>query len=175
MKIGYLILLFIIFVGGIFYFLYSDKNAAPVTNFRECVESGNPVMESYPAQCRTPDGRTFTEDIGNEPEKDDLIRIFNPRPNQIVESPLLISGEARGFWFFEADFPIELRNGEGNLLAQSIARAQGEWMTEDFVPFESELTFSPSSSSGEGTLILKKDNSSGLSENEDALIVPVRF
>jgi len=30
-------------------------------------------MESYPRQCRVPDGETFTENIGNELEKDDLI------------------------------------------------------------------------------------------------------
>jgi len=54
-------------------------------------------MESYPRQCKTPDGKTFTEDIGNEVEKLDLIKINNPRPNQIIESPLFIKGEARGF------------------------------------------------------------------------------
>lgn len=33
-----------------------------VTNFEECVAAGNPVMESYPRQCRTKDGRLFVED-----------------------------------------------------------------------------------------------------------------
>ncbi|MBT3405945.1 hypothetical protein HN419_02135 [Candidatus Woesearchaeota archaeon] len=33
-----------------------------VTNFEECVEAGNPVMESYPRQCRHGDD-TFTEEI----------------------------------------------------------------------------------------------------------------
>ncbi len=30
-----------------------------VTSYDECVAAGNPVMESYPTQCRTPDGRIF--------------------------------------------------------------------------------------------------------------------
>ena len=34
-----------------------------VTNFDECVAAGNPVMESYPRQCRTEDGRVFVEDV----------------------------------------------------------------------------------------------------------------
>ena len=33
-----------------------------ITNFDECVAAGNPVMESYPEQCRTPDGRTFVNE-----------------------------------------------------------------------------------------------------------------
>lgn len=38
---------------------------APITNFEECVAAGNPVMESYPRQCRA-DGTTFVETL--EPE-----------------------------------------------------------------------------------------------------------
>lgn len=34
-----------------------------ITSFDECVAAGYPVMESYPRQCRTPDGPTFTEII----------------------------------------------------------------------------------------------------------------
>lgn len=34
-----------------------------ITSFADCAEAGYPVMESYPEQCRTPDGRTFTRDI----------------------------------------------------------------------------------------------------------------
>lgn len=33
-----------------------------VMNFEECVAAGNPVMESYPRQCRH-EGRTFVEDV----------------------------------------------------------------------------------------------------------------
>jgi len=35
-----------------------------ITNFQECIDAGNPAMESYPRQCRDPIGdRTFTEVI----------------------------------------------------------------------------------------------------------------
>jgi len=33
-----------------------------VTNFEECIEAGNPAMESYPRQCRHGD-QTFVEEI----------------------------------------------------------------------------------------------------------------
>ncbi|NIO23188.1 MAG: hypothetical protein GTN38_04150 [Candidatus Aenigmarchaeota archaeon] len=32
-----------------------------VTSFTECVEAGYPVIGSIPRECRTPDGRNFTE------------------------------------------------------------------------------------------------------------------
>ncbi|MEK7509876.1 MAG: hypothetical protein AAB605_04145 [Patescibacteria group bacterium] len=36
---------------------------AVITNFDECATAGNPIMESYPRQCRTADGRLFVEDV----------------------------------------------------------------------------------------------------------------
>jgi len=145
---------------------------AVVNSFDDCVAAGNPVMESYPQQCRSGD-QTFVEDIGNELEKTDLIRIDSPRPNQTIESPLQITGQARGYWFFEADFPVKL-SADGQIIATGIARAQGEWMTEDFVLFAVELIFNkPEAKKGE--LILERDNPSGLPENADELRVPVVF
>ncbi|MDH5697336.1 MAG: hypothetical protein OEY54_02280 [Nitrosopumilus sp.] len=36
------------------------------TNFEECVAEGNPVMESYPRQCRTIDGKHFVEALSEK-------------------------------------------------------------------------------------------------------------
>ena len=113
-------------------------------------------------------------DIGNELEKADLIRLSNPRPNQIIESPLFIKGEARGLWFFEASFPIKLFDENNFLLGITIAQALGNWMTEDFVQFSATLPLAVSSTK-KGVLILEKDNPSGLPENADELRVPVVF
>jgi len=131
-------------------------------------------LESYPRQCKTPDGKSFTEDIGNELEKSDLIKIDNPRPNQIIESPLFVKGEARGNWYFEASFPAKLFDDNGFLLGITPAQALGNWMTEDFVPFNVILPFAVPSTS-KGRLILEKDNPSGLPEYADELRIPVYF
>jgi len=144
-----------------------------IFSFEECVKAGNPVMESFPGQCRA-NGQTFTEDIGNVLEKEDVIQIDTPRPNQAIESPLEISGQARGTWFFEAQFPVRLKNIQGEVIAEGAAQAQGNWMTEDFVPFEATLMFTVPETE-DGTLILEKANPSGLPENEEELRVPVRF
>lgn len=34
-----------------------------IRNFEDCAAAGYPVMESYPEQCRTPDGRLFVRVI----------------------------------------------------------------------------------------------------------------
>jgi len=34
-----------------------------IDSFEECAAAGNPVMESYPRQCRTSDGKNFVEEI----------------------------------------------------------------------------------------------------------------
>ena len=172
-------------LGGAGLYLYNQSNTTEpepvdetpevvVENFQECQEAGYEIMESYPRQCRTPEGETFVEDIGNENEKMDLIIVSNPRPNDTITSPLVIEGEARGYWFFEASFPVALLDGDGNEIAIGIAQAQSEWMTNDFVPFEATLQFT-NPVSGNGTLILHRDNPSGLPENDDELIMPVNF
>jgi len=150
------------------------SSEANVTNFLECEAAGNPVMESYPRQCRHGD-ETFTEDIGNELDKMDLIRIDSPRPNAVIESPLTVIGQARGTWFFEASFPVVLVDWDGLIVAEGNAATKADWMTEEFVPFEAELIFAPDPNvySNRGTLILRKDNPSGLPEHDDALEVPV--
>ncbi|KKT19218.1 MAG: hypothetical protein UW02_C0013G0001, partial [Candidatus Nomurabacteria bacterium GW2011_GWB1_43_7] len=37
-----------------------------VSNFEECAAAGYSVMESYPRQCRAPDGTLYTEETGND-------------------------------------------------------------------------------------------------------------
>jgi len=115
------------------------------------------------------------EDAGNAAQNAHLIVLDNPRPNQTITSPLTVTGQARGYWFFEASFPVVLVDWDGRIIAQGIATAKGDWMTADFVPFEATLTFAVDKNaySNRGALILKKDNPSGLPQNDDALEVPV--
>ncbi|MFZ2484953.1 MAG: Gmad2 immunoglobulin-like domain-containing protein [Minisyncoccia bacterium] len=115
--------------------------------------------------------------LGNSVEKANLIRLTYPRPNQEIASPLVITGEARGYWFFEASFPVMLVDWDGRIIAQGIATAKEEWMTENFVPFEATLTFEvdPNVYSKRGALILQKDNPSGLPEHDDALEIPITY
>lgn len=38
---------------------YTPAKALLISTFSECAAAGYPVMETYPEQCRTPDGRIF--------------------------------------------------------------------------------------------------------------------
>jgi spore germination protein GerM len=152
----------------------NQQKPVVVTNFDECAAAGYVVLESYPRQCQAPTGETFTEYIGNELDKQNLIRIDSPRPNATVNSPVTITGEARGHWFFEASFPIRIYDANGKELGWAIAQAQSDWMTEDFVRFEAVLNFEKSTTK-KGLLVLQKDNPSGLPEKDDKLEVPIVF
>ena len=75
--------------------------------------------------------------------KKDLIVLDSPKPNEVITSPLIITGKARGPWYFEASFPLKLLDADRKEIARGMARAQSDWMTEDFVPFKAELVFPP--------------------------------
>lgn len=120
-------------------------------------------------------GTAKAPDVISEPVAvNPLIHVSSPTPNQIITSPFTVKGEARGAWFFEGSFPVELQDADGKVLNKGPATAQGEWMTEKFVSFSYKLTFDkPKTATGK--LIFHKDNPSGLSENEDQIEMPVRF
>lgn len=102
----------------------------------------------------------------------DLIVVELPFPGAVTGKEFSVIGKARGFWFFEASFPIQVLDKYGKVLAQGIAQAQGEWMTEDFVPFKADIKI-PESYIGTATLILHKDNPSGLPENDASISFPI--
>jgi len=112
-------------------------------------------------------------EVLDEQEEKDII-VESPGPNEVISSPLIITGEARGTWFFEANFTIKLLDGNGGEIAVHYAQALDEWMTEDFVPFRGEIEFEmPETDTG--FLVLEKNNPSDIREYDDELIIPVRF
>jgi hypothetical protein len=141
-----LLIAFILSLGGIGFVFYSQNKIL--------YEKNSPV---------------FTTTMGQT----DLIELTNPLPGQTISSPFTVTGRARGNWFFEASFPVMLTNWDGLIIAQAPAQAEGEWMTEEFVPFSVTLTFDENQLYERGSLILKKGNPSDLPEHDDALEIPV--
>jgi hypothetical protein len=99
----------------------------------------------------------------------------SPKPGARISSPLTVTGVAIGPWFFEASFPVELRDEQGNVIAQHFVTAQTDWMTTDYVRFSGTLIFTKPAQGTAGKLILKKDNPSGLPEHDDSREIEVRF
>ncbi len=104
----------------------------------------------------------------------DLIDVHEPAVQALLSGPFDIRGQARGYWFFEASFPVSLYDAKGKLLGVAVAQAEEDWMTEDFVPFSTTMVYDiPTTETG--TLVFEKDNPSGLPEFDNSLEVPVRF
>ncbi|MBU1046717.1 Gmad2 immunoglobulin-like domain-containing protein [Patescibacteria group bacterium] len=174
LGLGIILLLYV----GILYIKSVNKSGIIIKDFNSCMEAGNPIMESYPRQCS--DGENhFVENIGNIFEVQNLIELNSVRPNDKISSPLVLEGQAVGSWYFEGSFPVVLTDWDGLIIAEGYVTAHppaGEdWMTEDFVQFKGELEFEKPDFDNRGTLILRKDNPSGLPEHDNVLEIPVLF
>jgi hypothetical protein len=130
---------------------------------------------SGPATSSAPTPMASAPTPSSSPAYNDLIELDSPKPGASITSPLKVTGRARGTWFFEATFPVILTNWDGEIIAEGFATAEGEWMTENYVPFSADLHFRQPDYGKQGTLILKKANASGLPENDDALEITVSF
>jgi hypothetical protein len=113
----------------------------------------------------------INEQVNNN---NDLIIVDYPKSGDEVGNPLIITGQARGNWYFEASFPISVFDSSGEQIGSGVATAQGDWMTTEFVPFTAEIILSAPSGTA-GTVVLHKDNPSGLPENDNSITIPVRF
>lgn len=156
-----IIIILVVILGGIYFFSKEEEPVACTLDTKLCPDGS--YVTRVPPTC----------DFAPCP-KENLIQVETPQANEMISSPLIIKGRARGFWFFEASFPVKLLDEDGNLLGQTIAQAQDEWTTEDFVSFQAEIQFSPPSTS-RGILVLEKDNPSGLPEHADELRMPILF
>jgi hypothetical protein len=112
--------------------------------------------------------------ISQEPIGNDKIKIYDLTANQLIGSPLEITGWARGGWFFEGSFPVKLITDAGHLIVASPAMAESDWMTPEPVPFSVTLNFSAPTAT-KGFIIFKNDNPSGLPELDEEIKVPIRF
>jgi hypothetical protein len=128
-----------------------------------------------PGQVATTTGQTPGGNTDNVAVIDNLIEVTLPLKNANVSSPLVITGQARGAWYFEASAPVELRDAKGKVIAQGHIEAQSDWMTEDFVPFKATLTFAKQPAGSTGTLVLQNDNPSGDPARQKELLIPVKF
>lgn len=103
---------------------------------------------------------------------DNLFRLSSPSSGSAVTSPLTLTGEARGTWFFEGSFPVKLEEVNGNLITSTIATSGDDWMTEEFIPFLANLAFSVATDT-EAIIVFQKDNPSDIRANDREVRIPV--
>lgn len=148
-------LLIIILIIAVIWFFWADRTLAPGVPPAE-----QEVTQKLPADMAA-DAAQMVE--------------LNLAPNTQITSPMTLTGRARGPWYFEASFPVELRDSSNALIVTAVAQAQSDWMTENWVPFTVTLSFPAQPIGSTGTLVLKKDNPSGEPMNDASLIIPVQF
>lgn len=165
-------------VGGVLYLLFGRgglKKDTPdeipaITTFEECIAAGNPIMESFPPQCMA-NGETF---VADETATIDSIFITTPTEGQVVANPLEVTGKAQGFWYFEGEFNVYVYDDAGEELGIGFATAEGDWMTEGYVPFTGQITFESPTTPG-GRVVFKQSDPSGMQESLQEAMVPVSF
>ena len=117
-------------------------------------------------EAQYPEAATAVENAAFRPT------VNEPAAGAHVSSPLRVTGEAPGSWFFEASFGYRLVVADGTVLASGATTALGEWMTEGPVPFEADVEFEVTTETN-AMLVLAKDNPSGLVENDATYEVPL--
>ena len=118
--------------------------------------------------------KSFEFKSTGKPKITELIKVEKPLPNIEVTSPLQVEGKARGYWFFEANAPIEIVDKDDNILGESYIEAKGEWMTEDFIEFTGTISFKAPDDE-RGYLVFKRANPSDLKENDREFRIPILF
>lgn len=118
--------------------------------------------------------KSFKFKINEEKDISELIQVEKPLPNIDVRSPLKVEGKAKGFWFFEANAPIEILDKDFKKIAESYIKAEGEWMTKDFVNFTGEIEFEATDDE-RGYIVFKRANPSGKTENDRQYRIPIIF
>ena len=135
------------------------------------------IWPSNKAMAPTTGGQATTtpNEGSNTVSIKDLITAEFPTKNARISSPLTVTGTARGTWYFEASFPVEVLDASSKTIAQAPAQAQSDWMTTDFVPFKATLTFPKQPAGSKGTVVLHKDNPSGDPARDQSISIPVTF
>ncbi len=106
---------------------------------------------------------------------DGHVGVTAPQAGALITSPVTIIGTVTGGgWFFEASFPVKVLDGDGTVLGTGIAHAQVDWTSTSSVPFTAIAQFA-APYGATGTVVLSKDNPSGLPQNAASLSIPVRF
>jgi hypothetical protein len=170
---GFFIILIALMLAASFF--SSNIKTPTLTPGNSSTSSASSVPTVTPPQNAPAPGTSATP-AGTSPATR-LPTINFPRRGGTITSPVTVSGDAPGTWFFEGSFPVVVVDWDGKVIGNGHVTAQENWMTTNYVPFSGviEFTVDPSAPYHTGSVIFQKDNPSGLPQNDAALEVPVSF
>ncbi|MDR3571620.1 MAG: Gmad2 immunoglobulin-like domain-containing protein [Candidatus Pacebacteria bacterium] len=127
----------------------------------------------------TPSTHTTSSTVSSTPATttsnvplDQQVSVSSPKQNASVSRTFTVTGTAPGGWFFEAVFPIQVRDSNDDLIGSTQGRAQGDWTQPGPIAFTATVSVD-ASYHGPAILILLKDNPSGNPENADEVTIPI--
>ena len=136
------------------------------------VKHGNPSLPMPAEPC----GKNVADKITNKDDQKQPanLKVDSPKNNDRITSPVIVSGQASG-WYFEGAFPVRVVDENGKELGRGNAVAlEGNWMTTNFVSFKGSITFDAQGAK-KGKIIFEKDNPSGLPQNAESYSMPISF
>lgn len=108
---------------------------------------------------------------------DGHVGVTAPQPGALITSPVTVVGTVTGGgWLFEGSFPVKILDGDGTTIGGGSAATvtSGEWTSTGTVSFTAIVQFTvPRFATG--TIVLSKDNPSGMPQKDMSLSIPVRF
>lgn len=106
----------------------------------------------------------------------ELIEITSPEVWATLTSPAMLAWSLPGYRYFEATAPAQVIDSNDLMLWEWYVSAIGERMTESLVPFSWSVVFSMSGSTATTwEVIIRRNNASGMSENDASIRIPVVF
>lgn len=113
------------------------------------------------------------EEIIFRTEKGLVFDLTSPTPNSELGCDFILAGEMPREWFFENSFPYSITVNEKEILKGTV-QGLADYTIEEMIPFSEKIICSEECK-GEGEIILRNDNPSGLLENSDEYRIPVKF
>lgn|SRR3989338_8351903 len=116
-----------------------NRETGSARTFIQCAEEGNPIMESYPRQCRFPDGTLAVEVIAASSSSSQAnIVVTEPASGEEIGNPVIIRGQAR---VFENTFSYRIIDAaDGTILLEDHAMASAPDIGQ-FGIFEVKATY----------------------------------
>lgn len=135
------------------------------------VSEQKPKTNHFFATSTTSSSSAPAHDISAVSVLSKKISVTSPAPHSSVDSHFIVEGQAPGSWYFEAVFPIQIRDSHNDVIGHASARAQSDWQTSKLVSFVAPVSID--NYHGPATIILLRDNPSGLPENDDSISIPI--
>lgn len=76
---------------GVWYSTNGQKAYSQITSYDQCAAAGYPILETYPEQCKLPDGRTFAKNMENP------VPVPIPTPLPTGTAPTIPRGVISGY------------------------------------------------------------------------------